>query len=89
MFKKKPQAVPAAPDVPEETFHAEYIDIKFGAEDVEAIMDQAMEHFFATPSPNNPQEMLAVLRLEDVYRIVCAQLGVDPKSTKYKAYEND
>lgn len=53
---------------------------------VETMMDDALDNFFATVSPNNPQETLAVIRLEDFYRIICDRLGVDPESTNYSAY---
>ena len=92
MFKKKPQEAPNPEPVEEYT--PEYIDFaeaerKEKVAAIEGMMDDALDHFFTAQSPNNPQEVLAVLRLEDFYRIICRRLGIDPKSTKYKVYEND
>lgn len=53
---------------------------------VENIMDNALDRFFVTTSPHNSSEQLGVIRLEDLYAIVCEELGVAPEETNYSAY---
>ena len=54
---------------------------------VEKIMSDAIDRFFVTDNPHD-HEPLDVIRLADLYAIVCSNLGVDPDSTDYSSYAN-
>lgn len=53
---------------------------------VEKAMNDALNCFFCVDSKIVRGESLAVIRLEDVYNILCKRLDVDPQSTQYAAY---
>lgn len=90
--KVKPETAPVKDDVVEEqaTFAQIVTEPTVKKTDnkelVEEMFADALDRFFCADSKLVPGEKLCVIRLEDLYLILCDRLGVDPKDTQYSNY---